>query len=43
MLSRNKAPKLSKFSITNLREKPVDFDYGTTRASTLAPEIILLS
>ena len=25
MLSRNKAPKHSKFAITNIREKPVDF------------------
>ena len=39
-MSHSKAPKSSKFSITNIREKPVDFFYSTERALTLAPEII---
>ena len=42
MFSHSKAHKHSKFSITNIREKAVDF-YGTTRASALASEIILLT
>ena len=41
MFSRRKAPKYSKFSVTNAGKKTVDFSYGTARASTLAPEIIL--
>ena len=28
MLSCSKAPKRSKFSVTNIREKPADFFYG---------------
>ena len=40
-LSRSKALKCRKFSVTNVREKPADFSYSTTQASTLAPKIIL--
>ena len=37
-----KHPKCSKFTlITDMQEKPVDFFCCTTRASTLAPSIIL--
>ena len=31
-----KAPKRSKFRITNIQEIPVDFSYNTAQASTLA-------
>ena len=34
--------KHSKFAITDMRQKPVDFVYCTARASTLVPAIILL-
>ena len=37
-----KYPKLSKFAITDMRQKTVDFFYCTARASTLVPAIILL-
>ena len=43
-LSRSKAPeapKRSKFAITDMRQKLANFLYCTTRASTLAPAIIL--
>ena len=43
MLSCSKAPKQSKFSVTDIREKPVDFYNGTARTSTLAPAITLLT
>ena len=35
--------KIQQISVTNIQEKPVNFPYSTTRASTLAPEIILLT
>ena len=35
--------KHSKFAITDMREKPADLFCCTTRASTLAPTIILLT
>ena len=40
-LSHNKTPKPNKFSVTDIREKPVDFLYGTAREPTLFPAIIL--
>ena len=43
MLPRSKAPKRSKFSVTNIRENPVVFFYSTALASTFAPEIIFIS
>ena len=43
MLSRSKTPERSKFSATDTREKPVHLLYGTAQASTLTPEIILLT
>ena len=42
MLSCNKAPKRSKLGVTNIGEKPMKLFYGTTRASILAPELVLL-
>ena len=36
-----KHPKHSQFAITDMREKPVNFFYCTTRSSTLAPAISL--
>ena len=41
MLYRSKAPKTPKFAITDMQEKPADRFYCTTRASTVAPAIIL--
>ena len=38
-----KHPKHSKFAITDIREKLVNFFYCLTRASTLAPAITLLT
>ena len=43
MLPGSEASKCSKFRVTDIQEKPVDFFYGTTRGSTLAPKIILLT
>ena len=43
MLPRSKAPKCSKFGVTNMREKPVDFFYSAAWASTLASKTILLT
>ena len=37
-----KHTKHSKFAITDMRRKPVDFSYCTARVSTLVPLIILL-
>ena len=42
-LPRSEAPNCSKFMVTDIREKPVEFFYDTARVSTLAPEIILLT
>ena len=39
-LSRSKSPKRSKLAVTDIRQKPVDFFNNTTRAPTLALEII---
>ena len=39
----NPNPKHSKFAITNIREKPVNFFYCSTRASTLFSAITLLT
>ena len=41
MLPRSKAPKRSKFSVTDIRDKPVNYFCGAKRASTIAPKIIL--
>ena len=38
-----KHPKHSKFAITDIREKPVNFFYCSTRASTLVSATILLT
>ena len=38
-----KQPKRSKFVVTDIREKPVNFFYGLTPASTLVSAIILLT
>ena len=43
MLSRSKVPKCRKFTVTDIRKKPVNFFYGIARASILAPEIVLLT
>ena len=34
IMHRSKAPKHSKFSVTDIREKPVDLFNGTTRTLT---------
>ena len=38
-----KHPKHRKFAITDIRKKPVNCFYCSTRASTLVPAIILLT
>ena len=38
-----KHPKQSKFAITDIREKPVNFFYCSSRASTLVSAITLLT
>ena len=43
MLLRSKAPKCSKFKVTDIQVKPEDYFYDTAQASSLAPEIILLT
>ena len=41
MYACKRHPKHIKFAVTNIREKPADLFPCTTRASTLAPTIIL--
>ena len=41
VITQQSAQKRNKFTITDMREKPEDFFYCTTRASVFNPAIIL--
>ena len=43
MLPRCKAQKYSKYRVTDIREKTVNFYHGTARTPSLDPKILLLT